>query len=68
MQPFLAILLLWGIFILSWILAAAWRSPAETSVGWRDEIGYRLILILGGVLLFVPAHRYDGPLRLWHPG
>ncbi len=66
MQPFLAIVLLWGGFILSWRLAAVWRSPAEKSVGWRNEIGYRVVQILGSILLFVPAHRYDGPLRLWH--
>ena len=67
MHPALAIIVLWGGFVLSWILAAAWRSPAETSVGWRSEIGYRLVLILGGILLFIPARHYDGPLRLWYP-
>ena len=67
MHPALAIIVLWGGFVLSWILAAAWRSPAEKSVGWRSEIGYRLVLILGGILLFIPARHYDGPLRLWYP-
>jgi protein-S-isoprenylcysteine O-methyltransferase Ste14 len=68
MQPLFAIVALWICFIASWMLAASWRSPAEKSVGWRGEIGYRAVLILGGVLLAIPAHRYDGPLRLWHPG
>ena len=38
MHPALAIVVLWGGFVLSWILAAVWRSPAEKSVGWRSEI------------------------------
>jgi protein-S-isoprenylcysteine O-methyltransferase Ste14 len=52
----------------SWYAAALWSSPAAGRAGARRELGYRVVMILGGIVLAVPAHNYDGMLRLWHVG
>jgi protein-S-isoprenylcysteine O-methyltransferase Ste14 len=56
---------LWVLFWLSWIAASGWSSTADKQAGTRRELGYRALMILGGLVLFVPAHGYRGPLRLW---
>jgi protein-S-isoprenylcysteine O-methyltransferase Ste14 len=66
MRPSLAIGVLWIGWALSWLAAAAWSNRTQKSVGMRAEAGYRVVLALGGVLFAVPAHRYEGVLRLWH--
>jgi protein-S-isoprenylcysteine O-methyltransferase Ste14 len=60
-----AIVGLWVGFAVSWLIAAAWSKPAEKRVGVRGELAYRLVLIVGGLVLLVPAHGYFGPLRFW---
>jgi protein-S-isoprenylcysteine O-methyltransferase Ste14 len=60
-----AIIALWIGFAISWLIAAIWSKPVEKRVGLRGEVAYRLVLIVGGVLLAVPAHGYAGPLRFW---
>src|ERR1700752_1581493 len=57
---------LWIAWALSWILAAGSSSAPQKRAGMRREIGYRVVLTLGVLLLAVPAHRYEGVLRLWH--
>jgi protein-S-isoprenylcysteine O-methyltransferase Ste14 len=57
---------LWIAWGASWLLAAWWSSAPQKSAGVRREIGFRLALVIGGVLLAVPAHRYEGVMRLWH--
>jgi len=66
MHPGLAIVVLWIGWAVSWFAAAAWSNRTEKSVGLRKEAGYRLVLAVGGILFAVPAHGYDGVLRLWH--
>ena len=66
MHPALAIIILWVGFVASWLAAAGWSRPTEKSAGVGAEIPYRIILVVGAVVMFVPAHGYDGPLRLWH--
>jgi protein-S-isoprenylcysteine O-methyltransferase Ste14 len=56
---------LWLLFALSWLVAAFWSSTVAKRVGLVKELGYRIVLIAGGILLFIPAHGYEGPLRLW---
>jgi protein-S-isoprenylcysteine O-methyltransferase Ste14 len=58
---------LWIAFALSWIAAMPWSNAVEKRVGFGRELAYRIVLIVGGVVLFIPAHGYDGPLRLWYP-
>jgi protein-S-isoprenylcysteine O-methyltransferase Ste14 len=58
---------LWIAFALSWLAAAAWSSAPANRVGFAKEIGYRIVLVIGGIAFFIPAHGYEGPLRLWYP-
>ena len=66
MNPAIAVAVLWGGFVLSWIVAMVWRRKPEKRIGLGKEVLYRIILVLGGVIFFVPAHGYEGPLRLWY--
>lgn len=65
MRPGIAISALWAAFCISWIAAAAWSRTTEKRVGLKGEIGYRIVLIAGAIILFPRAHGYAGPLRLW---
>jgi protein-S-isoprenylcysteine O-methyltransferase Ste14 len=65
MRPGVAIIGLWVAFAVSWIAAAAWQRTTEKRAGVGVEIRYRLVLIVGGVVLGIPARNYVGPLRLW---
>ncbi len=67
MQPGLVIVALWVGFAISWFAAAAWRSRPEKRIATRTVLVYRLLLLLGGILLAIPAHNNFGPLRLWYP-
>ncbi len=66
MPPFLAVIILWIGFALSWIAAMPWSSKVEKRVGMGREIAYRVVLIVGGVIGAIPAHGYEGALRLWY--
>jgi protein-S-isoprenylcysteine O-methyltransferase Ste14 len=59
------IVALWIAWALSWFGASFWRDRPQKSVGLQREWAYRLVLVIGGGLLAVPAHRYEGWLRLW---
>jgi protein-S-isoprenylcysteine O-methyltransferase Ste14 len=64
-RPGLVMIALWWGFALSWIAAALWSSRADKRMPMRREIWYRIMLVAGAVILFIPAHGYRGPLRLW---
>jgi protein-S-isoprenylcysteine O-methyltransferase Ste14 len=64
-RPGLVIIIEWIAFAASWLLAAGWSSAVEKRLGFRREIAYRSLTIAGAVVLGVPAHGYQGPLRLW---
>jgi protein-S-isoprenylcysteine O-methyltransferase Ste14 len=68
MRPGLVIIALWIGWALSWIAASGWRTDAVKRAGGAAELTYRLVSFLGGVILAIPAHGYEGPLRLWHIG
>jgi protein-S-isoprenylcysteine O-methyltransferase Ste14 len=68
MPPFVAIVGLWMLWALSWLAAAAWANRTEKRAGMRAQAAYRVVLAVGGVVFAVPAHGYDGVLRLWHIG
>jgi protein-S-isoprenylcysteine O-methyltransferase Ste14 len=68
MHPATAIALLWLIWMVSWAAAAFWADRAEKRAGFQAEFRYRAVLVLGTILLFIPAHGYTGRLRLWIPG
>jgi protein-S-isoprenylcysteine O-methyltransferase Ste14 len=67
MRPVTAITLLWLIWAVSWAAAALWADPAQKRVGFKAEARYRILWLAGAVLLFIPAHGYEGRLRLWMP-
>jgi len=68
MRPGIVIIALWIGWVLSWVLAAAWSNRTEQRPAFATEIGYRILLIGGALLMFPPAHGYEGRLRLWHVG
>lgn len=68
MLPHQAIGLLWLGWIVSWMAAALWSSRTEKRARLGAELVYRIPMHAGTVLMFIPAHRYDGPLRLWRVG
>jgi protein-S-isoprenylcysteine O-methyltransferase Ste14 len=50
----------------SWFLAAAWSSRAQSRASIAQQLPYRLLTISGFILLFaVRTNRHHGPLRLW---
>jgi protein-S-isoprenylcysteine O-methyltransferase Ste14 len=65
MRPSSVILGLWLLWSLSWIAAAFWSRPAEARLGFRAELPFRISLVIGALIFAVPAHGYEGPLRLW---
>lgn len=65
MHPAQAIATAWGAFAVSWLLAAAWSSTTRKRAPLGAQTAYRLATLAGGALLFLPAHGYDGPMRLW---
>jgi protein-S-isoprenylcysteine O-methyltransferase Ste14 len=57
---------IWTAWALSWWLAALWSSRAESRASMAEQVPYRLLNIVGFVLLFaVQTRRYNGPWRLW---
>ena len=67
MQPGPAIAALWLAWVVSWAIAAFWSDPARKRAGIRAELSYRVLWLVGTMLLIVPAHGYVGRLRLWMP-
>jgi protein-S-isoprenylcysteine O-methyltransferase Ste14 len=65
MEPRAAIVGLWIAFAASWIAAAFWSNRTVKRASLGSEIGYRIVTIVGGLLFFIPAHGYVGPMRLW---
>lgn len=65
MRVGLAIIVLWIGFAASWLVAAGWSNAVDKRVSVRGELPYRIVLLVGGLVLLVPAHGYFGPLRFW---
>jgi protein-S-isoprenylcysteine O-methyltransferase Ste14 len=68
MRPGLVFLIAWIAWAVSWTIAAVWsgktvRKPA-TPATWL----YRLLLLVGGVLLYYRTARWLGAGRLFHVG
>src|SRR5437016_5908426 len=58
--------LIWIIWAASWWLAAPWSGRTQSSAGAAKQLPYRLLTILGFVLLFaIRSGRSPDPLRLW---
>ena len=55
--PESAIYLVWIVWAISWILAAVWASKAASRPGFATEAGYRILAILGFLLIFMTGPR-----------
>jgi len=65
LQPGPAIAGLWIAFVISWAVAAFWANRTEKHAGLAEQVPYRLLLVAGTFLFIVPAHGYQGWMRLW---
>jgi protein-S-isoprenylcysteine O-methyltransferase Ste14 len=64
MRPEQALIGLWVLWMLSWVVAAVWTNRTERRPPVRAEAGYRAIQTGGALLLFLPSHLLRAP-RLW---
>jgi protein-S-isoprenylcysteine O-methyltransferase Ste14 len=62
--PEIAIYIVWTLWALSWLLAAAWQSRSQASLGVGREAAYRVVTIVGLVLLFGSRPPWGHGLRL----
>jgi len=67
MTPQLALNFLWAFWFLSWLAAALWSAPSAKRPVFGSEILYRVVTLLGAVLLFGVTTRRV-PMRMWSPG
>jgi protein-S-isoprenylcysteine O-methyltransferase Ste14 len=66
--PEAAIYLVWLVWVVSWIVAAAWSSRAQSRPGLGVEAAYRGLHVVGIVLLFFTASHAPGATgRPWEP-
>ncbi|HEY0283694.1 MAG TPA: isoprenylcysteine carboxylmethyltransferase family protein [Rhizomicrobium sp.] len=68
MAPLVAIYLLWGMWFLSWVCSRIWVSPTIKRAGTGREILYRVMMLIGIVLLFgLYSNGYEIQHRFWDP-
>src|SRR5580704_15913865 len=65
MRPGIAIIALWVLWATSWLLAAGWSAETQKQEPLHAQLLYRSLLVLGALVLGIPAHGYSGALRLW---
>jgi protein-S-isoprenylcysteine O-methyltransferase Ste14 len=53
LTPVAAIYLVWIVWAVSWIIAAVWASRAAPRPGFGAETGYRVLTVLGFLLIFL---------------
>jgi protein-S-isoprenylcysteine O-methyltransferase Ste14 len=57
---------IWSVWAVSWFLAAGWSSRTESRASIAQQLPYRLLTIVGFVLLFaVQTRRHRRLLRVW---
>lgn len=58
---------IWIAWAISWWLAALWSSRAKSRASVAAQLPYRLITVVGFIMLFGlnTRHHYQDPLRLW---
>jgi protein-S-isoprenylcysteine O-methyltransferase Ste14 len=59
---------IWIAWAVSWMVAAAWSNDTQSQPPVATENRYRILMGIGALVMFVPAHGYEGALRLWHIG
>lgn len=60
-----AFVVLWAGWAVSWLAASGWAAPAEKRAGMAAGAPYRIAIVIGAVLFFIPAHGYYGWMRFW---
>jgi len=65
-NPGLAFIAVWAGWAISWIAASVWSAKTEASAGAGAGLWYRIVLLVGGVAFFVPAHDTPDWMRLWY--
>jgi protein-S-isoprenylcysteine O-methyltransferase Ste14 len=67
MHPGLVLIGLWLVWAISWLIAARWASQPVRIETTRNAAIYRTALVIGGVILAIPA-RSSWAIHLWWPG
>jgi protein-S-isoprenylcysteine O-methyltransferase Ste14 len=65
MSPSSAIVWIWAIWALSWLIAAPWSSRTEARPRLRSELVYRIVTVAGVLLLFAARRLAGHEPRLW---
>jgi protein-S-isoprenylcysteine O-methyltransferase Ste14 len=52
MTPQTSILVVWGTWVLSWVVASAWSGRTAKRAGLHRELSYRILIVAGAVLTF----------------
>ena len=69
MTPQFAIIVVWGLWVASWMAAALWSDPAAKRPAFGEEWLYRIVTSAGAFLLFARLGRLDAVrFRLWDLG
>lgn len=62
----IAFMELWALWVVSWFAAALWTSRTEKRPAYGQEVVYRVITVIGALLLFgTYSTRWNGPSPLW---
>lgn len=67
MHPGVVLIVLWLVWAVSWLVAARWASRPVRTETPRNAAIYRTALIVGGIILAIPA-RSAWAVHLWWPG
>jgi protein-S-isoprenylcysteine O-methyltransferase Ste14 len=67
-NPSLLFVMIWVGWVVSWIAASFWSSRIETRAPTRDVWLYRVLIVIGAILLWqrIPILLHEP--RLWHVG
>jgi protein-S-isoprenylcysteine O-methyltransferase Ste14 len=60
--------IIWGAWVVSWVVAAFWSARTQRRAGMSIELPYRILLGIGIVLMTPWAARRLGAAPLWNPG
>jgi protein-S-isoprenylcysteine O-methyltransferase Ste14 len=70
MTPNIVIAWLWGAWLVSWLIAAAWADRSSKNERRRAELGYLIVQVVGVYLLVLSGMRRWGAMdaQLWNAG
>ena len=68
MSPGLLFRLTWGLWALSWAAAALWSAPTVKRPAPNASLLYRVVIVLGVILLLSRTSEWLHTERLWHVG